>query len=48
MLEVEHTAGWYTSQRAGLGDDFLAELDAVLARLEADECTTSPVPEDAN
>ena len=46
-LEVAHTAEWYETQRAGLGDDFLAELDAVLALLEAEDCVMSPVAEDA-
>jgi hypothetical protein len=32
--EVDEAYRWYEQQRAGLGDDFLAALEAVFARLQ--------------
>jgi plasmid stabilization system protein ParE len=32
--EVDEAYRWYEQQRAGLGDDFLAALDEVFARLQ--------------
>jgi plasmid stabilization system protein ParE len=32
--EVDEAYRWYEQQRAGLGDDFLAALDDVFARLQ--------------
>ena len=33
--EIDEAFQWYEQQRAGLGNDFLAELDVVFRRLEA-------------
>jgi len=35
--ESEDAAAWYESQRPGLGDEFIAEVDRTLARIENEE-----------
>ena len=35
-LDVSDAAAWYEQQRAGLGDEFLDELDSVLRRVIID------------
>jgi hypothetical protein len=37
MGEFEDAAGWYENQRPGLGDEFIAEVDRTLARVENEE-----------
>jgi len=42
--EFEDAAAWYESQRPGLGDEFIAEVDRTLARIENEEqFATAPV-----
>ncbi len=44
LEEFEDAAGWYESQRPGLGDEFIAEVDRTLARVEHEEqLATVPV-----
>ena len=35
--EIEDAAAWYESQRSGLGDELIAEVDRTLARIEHEE-----------
>jgi toxin ParE1/3/4 len=42
--EFDDEAAWYENERAGLGHEFIAEIDLVLARIEQrDEFVTAPV-----
>lgn len=44
QTEFEQAAGWYESQRDGLGFEFIAEVDRVLARIAHEEkFATSPI-----
>jgi toxin ParE1/3/4 len=44
LAEFEDAAAWYESQRSGLGDEFIGELDRTLARIEHEEqFETAPV-----
>ncbi|MBL8867531.1 MAG: type II toxin-antitoxin system RelE/ParE family toxin [Gemmataceae bacterium] len=35
LSEYEDAADWYEQQRTGLGDDFVAEVESVIARISA-------------
>jgi len=37
QTEFEEAAGWYESQRDGLGSEFIAEVDRVLVRIAHEE-----------
>lgn len=41
QAEFEEAAGWYETQREGLGLDFVAEVDRVLARIAHQESFAS-------
>ncbi len=44
--EIESAARWYEAQRAGLGVEFVAELDDVLGRLARDAVVSTHMPDD--
>ncbi len=35
LSEYEDAADWYEQQRTGLGDDYVAEVESVIARISA-------------
>jgi hypothetical protein len=39
QAEFEEAAGWYETQRDGLGDEFIAEVDRVLQRIAHEEAS---------
>jgi hypothetical protein len=44
QTELEEAAGWYESQRDGLGFEFIAEVDRVLMRIAlAEKFATAPI-----
>ena len=44
QTEFEEAAGWYETQREGLGFEFIAEIDRVLVRIAHEETfPTSPI-----
>ena len=44
QTEFEEAAGWYESQRDGLGSEFIAEVDRVLVRIAHEEAfVTAPI-----
>lgn len=44
QIELEEAAGWYETQREGLGYEFIAEIDRVLMRIAHEETfPTAPV-----
>jgi toxin ParE1/3/4 len=44
QTEFEEAAGWYETQRAGLGFEFIAEVDRVLIRIAHEEkLVTAPI-----
>lgn len=44
LTEFAEAAAWYESQRPGLGDEFIAEVDRTLARIEHEkQFATAPV-----
>lgn len=42
--ELAEAAAWYETQRAGLGDELVAAVEAVLARIEARPTAGAMVP----
>ena len=44
QTEFEEAAGWYESQRDGLGSEFIADVDRVLVRIAHEEAfATAPI-----
>jgi toxin ParE1/3/4 len=42
--ELAEAAAWYEGQRSGLGDQLVAAVEAVLARIETRPTSGAPVP----